>query len=149
MIGDEVRLSCRSPHPWVLCSWKSPEVPHGTAKQPRVIPQQKRLSRVHCALRLGQYDKTLQLCNSSFDNRTLDTRLATFWIELKFKTSIFETLYTDNRFTSSPFKHHIMWKWAVPIKVWDRSQRRKIGFWEWSQSPQYAVKRLIPQNTGT
>ena len=108
MIGDEVRLSCRSPHPWVLCSWKSPEVPHGTAKQPRVIPQQKRMSRVHCALRLGQYDKTLQLCNSSFDNRTLDTRLATFWIELKFKTSIFETLYTDNRFTSSPFKHHIM-----------------------------------------
>ena len=42
-----------------------------------------------------------------------------------------------------------MWKWEVPIKVWDRSQRKKMGFWDWSQSPQYAVVGLIPQNTGT
>ena len=26
---------------------------------------------------------------------------------------------------------------------------KKMGFWDWSQSPQYAVVGLIPQNTGT
>ena len=41
-----------------------------------------------------------------------------------------------------------MWKWEVPIKVWDRSQRQKMGFCEWSQNQKYAVMGLNPQNTG-
>ena len=61
-----------------------------------------------------------------------------------------------------PLKHCVenaSWRIETPLLSFEneKSQSRsgidpsveKMGFWEWSQSPQYAVKRLIPQNTGT
>ena len=70
--------------------------------------------------------------------------------KLRWKASQELWSISNNYYVCCYYFNYRMWKWEVPIKrsAIDPSVE-KMGFWEWSQSLQYVVKRLIPQNTGT
>ena len=75
-LGEQVKLSCVSPRPWILCSWTSPSLPG-------------RASHKQCAIRPGQGDHhpdTMHLCNETSINPKLQSRytsdyLMCFYIE--------------------------------------------------------------------